>query len=140
MSRVFFSFNYADYQNALIVNNACKFRRAGASICFSDSIWESATKKGNKAMEELVDNAVSHSDVTAFLIGKSTISNKWCRRALQKSIEQKKGVFGIYLPNQMQREKSEFLTQRGYPVHEWESNYLRAWIIAAIQKSLTAAS
>ena len=36
----------------------------------------------------------------------------------------------------MQRGKSEFLTQRGYPVHEWEGNYLRAWIIAAIQNPL----
>ena len=122
------------------MNNACKFRHAGASICFSESIWESAMKKGDKAMEELVDNAVSHSDVTAFLIGQSTISNKWCRRALQKSTEQKKGVFGIYLPNQMQRGKSIFLTSRGYPVYEWESNNLRTWIIAAIQKSLAAAS
>ena len=140
MSRVYFSFNYADYKNADIINNACKFKNAARSIYFTESIWTGALKKGDAALTELVDEAVVHTDATVFLIGRNTASSKWCQYALQKSLENKKGIFGIYLPNQMQRGRAEWLTSKGFPVHEWDSNSLKTWIITAVQKSMTKAS
>lgn len=140
MSRVYFSFNYSDYKNANIINNACKFKNAARSIFFTESIWNGAHKKGNAALAELVDEAVVRTDLTVLLVGRNTASSKWCQYALQKSIENKKRIFGIYLPNQMQRGQAEWLTGKGFPVYEWDSNSLKTWIITAIQKSITKAS
>ncbi len=140
MARLFLSFNYADYQSATIVNTACKFKRVASTIFLDEAIWNGAHKKGEAGIRELIDTAVSRSDVTAFLIGRTTFSNKWCQYALRQCIERKKGVFGIYLPNQMSPRRSDWLTGKGFPVHEWESNNLKYWIISSVQKSLTKAS
>jgi hypothetical protein len=134
------SFNYADYQSATIVNNACKFKQVASTIFLDESIWNGALKKGEAGIRELVDTAVSRSDVTAFLVGRTTYSNKWCLYALRQCIEKKKGVFGIHLPNQMSPGRAEWLTGKGFPVHEWDSNSLKSYIITAVQKSLTKAS
>ncbi|MFC1491832.1 TIR domain-containing protein [Nitrospinota bacterium] len=140
VARIYFSFSYADYNSASIVYNACKIKRIPSSIFFDQAVWNEARKKGDGATKELIDRALLHSDLTVFLIGRSTYCDTWCAYALRKSIENKKGIFGIYLPNQMQQGKAEWLSNKGFQVYEWESSDLRIWIMTAIQKSLTKAS
>ncbi len=140
MSRIYFSFSYADYKSAGIVYNACKINRIPSPIFFDQAVWNGARKKGDGATKELIDRAFFHSDVTVFLIGRSTYCDTWCSYALRKSIENKKGIFGIHLPNQMQQGKAEWLSNKGFQVYEWDSSGLRSWIMAAIQESLTKAS
>ena len=139
VARIYLCLNYADFQNATIVNSACKFKNVGKSIFFEEAIWNSAQKKSEAAVRELVDNAIAHSDVVAFLIGQNTYANKFCQYALRESIEKKKGIFGIHLPNQMAKGSSDWLTSKRYPVHDWDSNNLKSWVITAVQKSLTKA-
>ena len=140
MSRVYFCFSQSDYNSATIINNACKFKQVARAVFFDRTIWNEATKKGDKAITELVDKAVTHTDVTVFLIGANTYVDKWCRYARKKSVESKRGMFGIYLPNQMQQGRTDWLTGGGVPVYEWDSNSLKSWIISAVQKSLERAS
>ncbi len=140
MARIYFSFSYADYKSASIVYNACKVNRIPSSIFFDQAVWNEARKKGDGATKELIDRALLHSDLTVFLIGSSTYCDTWCSYALRKSIENKKGIFGIHLPNQMQLGKAEWLSNKGFQVYEWDSSGLRSWMMTAIQKSLTKAS
>ena len=139
VARIYFSLSYADYQSASIVNNACKINQIPTPILFDQAIWNEARKKGDGATRELIDRALHHSDLTVFLIGRSTYCDTWCTYALRKSIENKKGIFGIHLPNQMQQGKAEWLSNKWFQVYEWDSTGLRSWIMTAIQKSLTKA-
>ena len=140
MPRIYFSFSYADYKSAGIVYNACKANRVSSPIFFDQAVWNGARKKGDDATKDLIDRALLHSDLTVFLIGSSTYCDTWCTYALRKSIENKKGVFGIHLPNQMEPGKTEWLSNKWVQVYEWDSSGLRSWIMIAIQKSLTKAS
>ena len=140
MARIYFSFSYADYKSASIVYNACRINRISSPIFFDQAVWNGARKKGDGATKELIDRALLHSDLTVFLIGRNTYCDAWCSYALRKSIENKKGVFGIHLPNQMQPGKSEWLLNKWVQVYDWDSSGLRSWIMTAIQKSLTKAS
>ena len=140
VARIYFSLAYSDYRNATLIYNACKFKRAAESILFDETIWDEARKNGEAVSRELVDRAVERSDVTVFLVGEKSYLNKWCQYALQVSVKNEKGVFGIYLPNQMSRGKGDWITRKNFPIYEWDSNSLHGWIIKAIQKSLTKAS
>ena len=140
VARIYLSFSYADFKNAGIVYNTCKANRIPGPICFDEAVWTEARKKGDGATKELIDSALLHSALTVFLIGRSTYCDTWCAYALRTSIENRKAIFGIHLPNQMQPGKTEWLENKGYHVYEWESSGLRSWIMNAILKSLTKAS
>lgn len=140
MARIYFSLSYADYETVRVVHSACKLNRIPVPILFEQAVWNSAREKGDGATKELIDRALVHADLTVFLIGRSTYCDTWCAYALRKSIENKKGVFGIHLPNQMQPGKAEWLLNQGVPVYEWDSHGIRGWMTAAIQESLSKAS
>ena len=44
--------------------------------------------------------ALEHTSVTCFLIGEKTHERPWCKYELDRSLEDKKGILGILLPNQ----------------------------------------
>jgi hypothetical protein len=140
VARIYLSFSYADFTSASIVYNSCKVNRIPSPIFLEQAVWNGARKKGDGATKELIDRALSHADITVFLIGRNTYVDTWCAYALRKSIEAQKGVFGIHLPNQMQPGKADWLLNKGALVYEWDSAGLRGWMLAAIQKSLTKAS
>ena len=140
VARIYFSFSYADFKSASIIYNACKVNRIPTPIFFNEAVWNEARKKGDGATKEFIDRALLQSALTVFLIGRSSYSDIWCAYTLRKSIENKKGVFGIHLPNQMQPGKAEWLSNKGVQVYEWESSSIRSWIKTAIQKSLTTVS
>lgn len=140
MARIYFSLSYADYESVRIVHSTCKLNRIPIPIFFEQAVWNGARKKGDGATKELIDRALVHADLTVFLIGRSTYCDTWCAYALRKSIENKKGVFGIHLPNQMKPGNAEWLLDKGVPVYEWDSKGIRGWMTAAIQESLSRAS
>jgi len=140
MARIYFSFSYADYKGASIVYDACKINRISSSIFFDQAPWNEAREKGDGATKELIDRALLHSDLTVFLIGRSTYCDTWCAYALRKSVENEKGILGIHLPNQMYQGKAEWLSKKGFQIYKWESSGLRSWMMTAIQKSLIKTS
>ena len=139
-ARIYFSFSYADFKNATIIYNTCQANRIPSPIFFNEAVWNEAKNKGDGATKKLIDSALIHSAVTVFLIGRSTYCDAWCSYALRKSMENKKSIFGIHLPNQMQPGKTEWLANKGYQIYEWESSGLQSWMMSAILKTLTKAS
>ena len=137
MHRIFFSFDYADFDNACIIRNACRFKKAASALFIEKSIWNQATLGGDADIGKLIDFGVTKSDVTVFLVGENTHRRKWCRYALDLCATHQKGILGIYLPNQVFRGPSEWLTSRGIDPYDWNSRHLSYWIEAALDKSLS---
>ena len=137
MHRIFFSFDYADFDNACIIRNACRFKQAASALFIGKPIWRQATLGGDAAIGKLIDFGVTKSDVTVFLVGGNTHRRKWCRYALDLCTTHQKGILGIYLPNQVFRGLSDWLTSRGIDVYDWNSKHLSYWIGAVLDKSLS---
>src|SRR5689334_18298875 len=98
--RVFFSFHYADVMNANIVRNSGQFKPTKETGYYDASLWEKERTKGDAALKKLIDDGLANTTVTCFLLGAKTSTRPWCQYELKKSIEEKKGILGIFLPNQ----------------------------------------
>jgi len=98
--RVFFSFHYADIMNATIVRNSGEFKPTADTGFYDSSLWEEAKTKGDAAVRRLIDKGLDNTSVTCFLIGEKTSTRPWCQYELKKSLDDKKGILGIFLPNQ----------------------------------------
>jgi len=98
--KVFFSFHYDDIMNANIVRNSGQFKPSSETGFYDKSLWEDAETKGKKAIQNLIDKGLHNTGVTCFLLGKETYKRPWCIYELEKSLEDKKGILGILLPNQ----------------------------------------
>jgi MTH538 TIR-like domain (DUF1863) len=98
--RVFFSFYYADIMNANIVRMSGQFKPTAETGFYDSSLWEEAKTKGESAIRRLIDTGLNNTSVTCFLIGEKTYNRPWCKYELQKSLDDGKGILGIFLPNQ----------------------------------------
>jgi hypothetical protein len=98
--RVFFSFHYADIMNANIVRMAGEFKPTKETGFYDASLWEEAKTKGEDTIKRLINDGLSNTSVTCFLLGEKTSTRTWCKYELARSIEGKKGILGILLPNQ----------------------------------------
>ena len=98
--RVFFSFHYADIMNANIIRNSGQFKPTAETGFYDKSLWEEAQAKGKAALQKLIDDGLRNTGVTCFLIGEKTHERPWCKYELERSVEDKKGILGILLPNQ----------------------------------------
>jgi len=96
--RVFFSFDYADIMNANIVRNSGQFKPTSETGFYDKSLWEKAQTKGKAAVQKLIDDGLSNTSVTCFLIGEKTYEGPWRQYELAK--KDGKGILGILLPNQ----------------------------------------
>ena len=96
--RVFFSFHFQ--RDIFRVNIV---RKHGLVKDFEDtgywdaSLWEEARTKGEAAVKALIDKKFIGTSVTAVLIGQETHTRKFVRYEIEKSIADKKGLFGIYI-------------------------------------------
>ena len=125
--RVFFSFHYADIMNANIVRNSGEFKPTNETGFYDASLWEKARIKGDAAIQKLIDDGLNNTSVTVFLLGAKTSTRKWCRYELQKSIDDKKGILGIFLPNQTSH-GPKWISMKGYPVHKWNDKRFADWV------------
>ncbi|MEI9966283.1 MAG: TIR domain-containing protein [Candidatus Moraniibacteriota bacterium] len=90
------------------------------------------TKEG--AVKRLIDSGLNNTSVTCFLIGEKTYSRPWCQYELNKSLEDKKGIIGILLPNQ-EKHGPLWISRFGAPVYKWDHTKFAEWIEAAAQKA-----
>lgn len=65
----------------------------------SDNDWEQVKKKGDKAIEDWIDNQLKGRSCTIVLIGAETANRKWIKYEIKKSWELGKGVVGIKIHN-----------------------------------------
>ena len=98
--RVFFSFHFQrDIFRVNVVRNHALtkgFEDAGYSDA---SLWEEARTKGEAAVKALIDKKFVGTSVTAVLIGAETSSRPFVKYEIEKSIRDRKGLFGIYINN-----------------------------------------
>ena len=124
--RVFFSFHYADIMNANIVRNSGEFKPTADTGFYDASLWEDAKTKGDAAVQRLIDKGLDNTSVSCFLIGEQTHSRKWCKYELEKSLAEKKGIFGVLLPNQP-KHGPEWISKYG-KVYKWDHTKFAEWV------------
>ena len=97
--RVFFSFHYdrdifrvSQVRNSGVVTS--KYQESG----FIDhASWESLKKQGDEAIKRWINGQLDGASVTVVLIGAETYGRQWVGYEIQRSIEQGKGMLGIYI-------------------------------------------
>jgi len=95
--KVFFSFHYKpDSWRTSQVRNIGTIEGNKAA---SDNDWESVTKGGDEAIKKWINNQLDGRSCTAVLIGSETAGRKWIKYEIEKSWNDGKGIFGIYIHN-----------------------------------------
>lgn len=133
--KVFFSFHYQDIMNANIVRNNGQFKPSSETGFYDSSLWEDAKTKGDAAIQKLIDTGLHNTSVTVFLVGEQTYDRKWCKYELEKSINDRKGLLGIQLPNESKIGPNTWLKNRGIPVYNWNHEKFADWVETAATKA-----
>jgi hypothetical protein len=156
---VFFSFNYADIMRVNQVRKAWQFVPGNTSQKVYDrSLWEESKKKGDSAIQRIIDDGMNGASVTCVLIGSDTAGRKWVNYEIVKSHNEGMGLFGVRIhrmnapsgiPARMGRNPfDDWEFKRGgqsvsfaqeYPVYDWIGddgfqNFAR-WVEAAARKA-----
>ena len=142
--RVFFSFHYEnDVWRASIVRNSGVVEGSAAAGFQDASLWEEAKKKGEAAIQRMIDAALNGTTVTAVLIGAETSTRPWVDYEIKKSIERGNGLLGIYV-DQIKGSDGRTsyrgavptrLATAAAPVYEWNSAKFGEWVEAAARKA-----
>lgn len=94
---VFYSFHYKpDCSRAAQVRN---MGVVDGNKPASDNDWETITGKGDKAIENWIDDQLNGKSCAVVLIGKGTAGRKWINYEIKNSWNSKKGLFGIHIHN-----------------------------------------
>lgn len=131
--KVFFSFHYDDIMNANIVRNSGQFKPTSETGFYDKSLWEDAETKGKAAIQKLIDNGLYNTSVTCFLLGEETYKRPWCIYELEKSLEDKKGILGILLPNQ-EKHGNKWISKYG-SVYKWDHSKFASWVELAAKNA-----
>jgi hypothetical protein len=65
----------------------------------SANIWEEIKRKGDRAIEEWIDENMKYKNCIVVLVGQQTAYRKWVRHEITKAWEKNKAVMGIYIHN-----------------------------------------
>ncbi len=156
--KVFFSFHYdRDIWRASIVRNHGKSKADIVNRGYWDrSLWEEAKRKGDAAIQRMIDDALVGTSITTVLIGYETWQRPWVRYEIEQSHARGNGMFGIYIDSIadsggrtdirgqnpfdhiMMRDGSLSVPMsRKYPTYHWtyDNGYLGfpGWVEAAAQ-------
>jgi hypothetical protein len=95
--RVFFSFDYDDVWRASTVRNAHVVDGRSRAGFHDFSLWEKVRRKGDAAIERMIDDALKGTSVTVVLIGARTARSRWVRYEIQESLARGNGILGVYI-------------------------------------------
>ncbi len=103
--KAFYSFHY-------IPDNwrASQVRNIGAiegNSPVSDNAWETIKNGGATAIQLWIDGQLKGKSCTIVLIGANTAGRKWINYEIEKSWNDGKGLFGIYIHNLKDREGNQ---------------------------------
>ena len=65
----------------------------------SDNNWEEVKKKGQKAVQDWIDENLKYRSCTIILVGEETAKRKWIDYEIEKSWKDGKGIVGIHIHN-----------------------------------------
>lgn len=95
--RVFYSFHYVkDNWRASQVRNIGVIE---GNEPVKDNDWETVKRGGDKAIEKWINDQLNGRSCTIVLIGSETAGRKWIKYEIEKSWNDGKGLFGIYIHN-----------------------------------------
>lgn len=95
--RFFYSFHYKPDSWRV-----AKVRNIGAiedNKPAADNDWEEVTGKGDKAIQEWIDDQLKGRSCVVVLIGEKTAGRKWIKYEIKEGWDSNKGVLGIYIHN-----------------------------------------
>ena len=124
MSRnVFFSFKYEDVSRAMVVRNSWVTQGKNAAGFIDSADFEEVKRKGDKAIQNWIDNQLKGTSVTVVLVGEKTCNSRWVKYEIEKSKEIGNGLIGIDISKikNLQKKTSERCGQipKGYPFYLW---------------------
>ena len=95
--QIFYSFHYQnDYWRSMQVRNIGAIE-GNKPVSHND--WEEVKKGGDSDIKEWINGQLKHRSCTIVLIGEDTAGRKWINYEIEKSWDDGKGVFGIYIHN-----------------------------------------
>jgi hypothetical protein len=139
--RVFFSFHYDDLWRVNVVRNSGLIEGFAIAGFHDASLWEEAKRKGESAIQQLVDKGLASTSVTAVLIGVETANRRWISYEIEQSVRHGHGILGIRInsiKDQYGRTDvagpvpAALLALRA-PVYDWEYGKLSQWVEQAHQ-------
>lgn len=96
--RVFFSFHYDnDVWRANQVRMANVVAGPDEAGFFDHSEYQEAKKQGDEGIRRMILRHLNNTTVTVVLIGSQTAYRPWVKYEIEKSIERKNGLLGIYI-------------------------------------------
>jgi hypothetical protein len=97
---VFFSFHYQnDIWRVNQVRNSNIVEGVAAAGFRDASLWEETKKRGDAAINKLIDDALNGTTVTAILIGSKTAGREYIDYEIKQSYARRNGLLGIYVHN-----------------------------------------
>lgn len=95
--RVFYSFHYApDNWRASTVRNIGAIEGNPPA---HDNDWEEVRRGGDRAIKNWIDSQLQGRSCTVVLIGSQTAGREWINYEIEKTWNDGKGLFGIYIHN-----------------------------------------
>src|SRR5688500_7308122 len=94
--RGFFSIHYErDNWRENVVRNSWLTQDRIAAGFFDASLWEEAKKRGEPAIQRMIDDALKNTSVTAVLVGAQTATRKYVQYEIEQSVKLGKGLLGV---------------------------------------------
>lgn len=90
---VFYSFHYE--RDVHRVQLVLKFGALQGQPLLNAQDWENVRARGNKAVEEWIDDQMAYKQAVIVLVGQETASRPWVRYEIDKAWKSKKPLLGI---------------------------------------------
>ena len=98
--RVFFSFHYEnDINRAMIVRNSWVTQGTDKAGFVDKAEFETIKRKGDKAVENWIDEQMNGTSVTVVLLGSETLSRQFVQYEIRKSLERGNAIIGVKINN-----------------------------------------
>mgnify|MGYP000854495589 CR=1 FL=1 len=95
--QVFYSFHYAN--DAMRVQQVRNIGMIEGNTPVSVNDWETVKRKGDKGIQEWIDNHMNNRSCVVVLVGSETSNRKWIKYEIKKAWNDGKGLLGIYIHN-----------------------------------------
>ena len=96
--RVFFSFHYQrDVWRVNQIRSIPNVTGCAAAGFQDASLWEEARRKGDAAIQKLIDDGLENTSVTVVFIGNQTAGRKYINYEIEQSIKRGNGLVGIQI-------------------------------------------
>lgn len=100
MRHVFFSFDWDDVWRVNQVRNSWVAKGSYTAAGFVDSAEiETLKRDTDLAIKRWIGKQMDGTSVTCVLIGSQTANSRWVKYEIEKSIEKRNGLLGVYIHN-----------------------------------------